>query len=177
MTQLEGPQERRRRLLSLTAGAIVVVSLLLVTGLAMPGFMDDSGRGSPLPETPTGSVSPGSEQPWAQLHPSPRKLTPDAALARLATGFVGRLNGHRAADAVEMLCPDKRRLIRGAVVWTATHRPHLRITTPFKNAARPGYVTVKFVGAIGGHQRRGTIGVNADRAGRPNCVSAFYSVG
>jgi hypothetical protein len=175
MIRLEGAPGRRT-LLSLAAGVIVVASLLLVTGLAVPGFMNDPSESSALPDAPA-AASPGTERPWAQLHPSPRKLTPDAALARLAGGFVDRLNGGRAADAVEMLCPDKRRLIRGAVVWTATHRPHLRITTPFKNAARPGYVTVKFVGVIGGHQRRGTIGIDADRAGRSTCVSAFFSVG
>lgn len=100
-----------------------------------------------------------------------------AAVARLATGFVDRLNGRRAADAVEMICPDKRRLIRGAVVWTAIHRPHLRITTRFENAVRPGYVTIAFDGTVGGHKRRGTFGLDADRTGRPVCVSAFYSVG
>jgi hypothetical protein len=177
MTQQEGVPGRRHLLLGLAAGVIVVASVLLVTGLVVPGFMHDPNESSALPDAPAGSASPGTQLPWALLHPSPRKLTPDAALARLATGFVDRLNGRRPADAVEMLCPDKRRLIRGAVVWTAMHRPRLHITTPFKNAARPGYVTVKFDGAIGGHQRRGTIGIDADRVGRPHCVSAFYSVG
>jgi hypothetical protein len=176
MIQQEGALGRRHVLLGLVASVIVVASLLLVTGLAVPGFMNEPNQSSALPDTSANSA-PDEELPWALLHPSPRKLPPDAAVARLATGFVDRLNGGRAADAVEMLCPDKRRLIRGAVVWTATHRPHLRITTPFENAARPVYVTVRFGGTIGEHQRRGIIGLDADRTGRPSCVSAFYSVG
>jgi hypothetical protein len=181
MRVLEGMRPRQvRPIVWLATGIVaIVVTLLLITGLLVPGFLLDEGESSALPEAsgPAAQSQPSEELPWAALHPSPRRLTPDAAVARLATIFVGQLNAGRATEAVEMLCPDKRRLIRTPVVWTATNRPMLRITTPLKDVARPGYVTIHFVGVIQGQQRRGTLGIDTDPKGIARCVSAFYSVG
>jgi hypothetical protein len=183
MRFLEGMRPRQARtVLWFATGIVSVVSaLLLVTGLLVPGFLIDENESSAQPpeasDSETQGGDPADERPWAVLHPGPQPLTPDAAVARVATRFVGQLNAGRAAGAVEMLCPDTRRLIRGPVVWTATHMARLRITTPLKHVARPGYVTIHFVGVIQGRQRRGTIGIDADAKGQPRCVSAFYSVG
>lgn len=181
MIDLVGMRPRRARTVVWFASGIValVAVLLLVTGLLVPGFLLDESESSALLDRPTSEPADGQpdELPWAQQHPSPRKLTPDAAVGRLVARFVTQLNAGRAADAVEMLCPDKRRPIHGAVVWTARHEARLRVTTPTKNASRPGYTTIHFAGVIQGHQRRGTIGIDADAKGRPRCVSAFYSVG
>lgn len=172
----QGAPTHRRRALWWIASAVTIGSaLFLVTGLLVPGFMLDEGESSPAPD----EAGPGrsSEEPWAERQPSLRDLTPDEAVRRLVTTFVDRLNTGRAADAVEMVCPDKRRLIRGSVQWTATHQAQLSVTTPLTDVARPGYATVRFGGAIQGRQRRGTIGLDADAHGRPSCVSAFFSVG
>jgi hypothetical protein len=182
MRFLEGMRPRQARtVLWFATGIVAVVSaLLLVTGLLVPGFLLDENESSAQPPEASDSETqrdPADERPWAVLHPGPRRLTPDAAVARVATHFVGELNTGRAAGAVEMLCPDTRRLIRDPVVWTATNMARLRITTPLKHVARPGYVTIHFVGVIQGRQRRGTIGIDADVKGQPRCVSAFYSVG
>jgi hypothetical protein len=181
MRFLEGMRPRQARpVVWLATGiASVFVALLLVTGLLVPGFLLDESESSALPEalSTDDSDRPAKEPPWAAVHLSHLNLTPDVAVARLATRFVSHLNAGQAAGAVEMLCPDKRRLIRNAVVWTANHVGTLRITTPLADAARPGYVTIHFVGVIEGRQRRGTAGIDADAQGHPRCVSAFYSVG
>jgi hypothetical protein len=177
MSGQEAAATPKTRALWWAASAVTVVSaLFLVTGLLVPGFMLDESESSPVSEDPS-EAAPTSEPPWAVLHPAPRRLTPDGAVRRIVTLFVGGLNAGRATDAVEMLCPDKRRLIRGSVVWTATNEAQLRATTPLARAARPGYVTIRFAGEIQGRQRRGVIGLDADPAGRPRCVSTFYSVG
>jgi hypothetical protein len=182
MRFLEGMRPRQARtVLWFATGIVAVVSaLLLVTGLLVPGFLIDENESSAQPPEASDSEpqsDPADERPWTVLHPGPQPLTPDGAVARVATRFVGQLNAGRAAGAVEMLCPDTRRLIRGPVVWTATHMARLRISTPLKHVARPSYVTIHFVGVIQGRQRRGTIGIEADAKGQPRCVSAFYSVG
>jgi hypothetical protein len=179
MSGQQGATAPKNRALWWTASAVTMLSaLFLLTGLLVPGFMLDESESSPMSDdSGTPSAAPTSELPWADLNPAPQRLTPDAAVRRMVTLFVGGLNDGRAADAVAMLCPDKRRLIRGSVVWTATHDAQLRATTPLQQAARPGYITIRFAGAIQRHQRRGVIGLDADQTGRPRCVSTFYSVG
>lgn len=180
MSGLAGATTARTRALWWTAAAVTIASaLFLVTGLVVPGFMLDQSESSTIDDD-SGAAAGSSretELPWAQRHPPPQRMTPDAAVRWMVTTYVGRLNSGRAADAVDMLCPDKRRLIRGSVVWTATHRARLRVTTPLAHAARPRYVTVRFAGDIQGRHRRGVIGLDADPRGRPHCVSTFYSVG
>jgi hypothetical protein len=174
MSGQEGAPTHRTQALWWTAGAVTVVSaLFLVTGLAVPGFLRDENESS---ASPGESTAGASELPWAQQHPSLSELTPDEAVHELVATFVDRLNAGEAAGAVEMLCPGRRRLIRGSVVWTATHQAELRVPT-LSEAARPGYVTVRFDGVIQGRERRGTIGLDADPQGRPSCVSTFFSVG
>ena len=157
----------------------VVIVALLVAGLIVPGFLLDRSESSALPtapdpETPTQATR---ELPWGRAHLDRQNLTPDAAVGALARQFVTRLNTGHVAGAVQMVCPLQRPPIRGAVVWTARHRADLRIITPLEHAARPGYATIRFAGAIDGRPRRGSFGVDADSTGFPRCVSAFYSVG
>lgn len=175
-----GVTNPRTRALWWTAAALTTVSaLFLVTGLVAPGFLRGDTESSAVRDESGAatSASPQAELPWARRNPPPRRLTPDGAVRRMVTIYIDRLNSGRSADAVDMLCADKRRPIRGAVVWTATHRARLRVTTSLAHAARPGYATVRFAGAIDGQRRRGAIGIDAGPKGQPRCVSTFYSVG
>ncbi len=161
------------------ATMFVVIVTLLVAGLIVPGFLLDRSESSALPDAPDSETPTEAtrEPPWAQGHLDRQNLTPDAAVGVLARQFVTRLNSGHVPGAVEMVCPLERRPIRDAVVWTARHRADLQIVTPLEHAARPGYATIRFAGAIEGRPRRGSFGIDADSNGFPRCVSAFYSVG
>lgn len=176
----EGGLSRRVQTLGWLAAGIgtALAAIFLVTGLIVPGFLTSQNRSSALSDAPSGATKPdrSPDLPWAREHPGLRKLAPDAAVARLARTFVGRINAGRAAAAVEMVCPDKRRVIRDSVTWTAAHTARLRLTTPLDRVARPRYVALRFAGVVHGRERRGTIGLDAGPTGRPSCVSAFYSV-
>lgn len=170
--------DRARHLWWISGGAICVIAVtLLVTGLVVPGFLIERSKSSALPDS-SGAAAPADshERPWAIRHLNPR-LAPDAAVDLLSRQFVSRLNTGHVAAAIDMLCPMKRDVIRDAVIWTARHRADLQIVTPMDHAAAPGYIIVRFVGAIEGKPRRGTFGIDAGPKGEPLCVSTFYSVG
>ena len=154
----------------------MIAVTLLVTGLIVPGFMIERSKSSALPE-PSNTAPPSeAHKPWALRHLNPR-LAPDASVDLLSRQFVSRLNIGHVAGAVDMLCPLRPNVIRDAVVWTARHRADLQIVTPMDHAAGPGYVIIRFVGAIEGKPRRGAFGIDAGPRGEPRCVSTFYSVG
>src|SRR5262245_58625675 len=161
----------------ISLGATCVLSVaLLVTGLIAPGFLLDRGESSALTDPP-GAAAPvdqSAELPWALVHLDQRRLTPDVATAVVARQFMIRLNTSNVVGAVEMLCPTKRRPIQSAVVWTARQPADLRIVTPLRRAARPGYITIRFAGTIDSRPHEGAFGIDANPGGQPRCVSAFY---
>jgi hypothetical protein len=164
----------------ISLGATCVISVtLLVTGLIAPGFLLDRGESSALTDPPekAAPADRSRELPWALVHLDQGRLTPDAATAVVARQFITRLNTGHVVGATEMLCPTKRQPIRSAVVWTARQAANLRIVTPLRDAARAGYIAIRFAGTIDRQPRRGAFGIDANPGGQPRCVSAFYSIG